>query len=302
MKKIIFLLTIISLYGNLFAQQRAIKPLKITIAGEQTTLYTASHALVIGNSEYEHWSRLNGVKNDVQKVKTALEENGFTVIVEENLTKIQMVAVIENFLTEYGYDKDNRVLIYYAGHGHTLMNNNSEVGYIVPIDAPIPSKNKRGFISKAIPMTQFKMWSETITLCKHSLFIFDACFAGSIFKRGNPTMNEAIKYEITNPVRQFITSGSANETVPDESIFCTQFVYALTSTDADATKDGYLTGTELGLYLEFTVINYKGSRQHPQYGKLDNPNFGYPRKVGLLIITKLQGTLKVPCNCPTLRG
>jgi len=29
---------------------------------------------------------------------------------------------------------------------------------------------------------------------------------------------------------------------------------------------------------------------------------GYPRKVGLLIITKLQGTLKVPCNCPTLRG
>ena len=35
---------------------------------------------------------------------------------------------------------------------------------------------------------------------------------------------------------------------------------------------------------------------------LKKVDFGYPRKVGMLVVAKLQGTFKVPCNCPTLRG
>ena len=274
MKKYIFLLIFIFVASNLFAQNRGFKPVKVKVAGNQTTLYKQSHALVIGNSEYIYWNRLDGVKNDVQKVKTALEGNGFNVIVKENLTKIQMITEIDNFLSEYGYDKNNRVLIYYAGHGHTLDNNNSKMGYVVPIDAPMPNKDKRGFTNKALPMTQFKTWSESATFCKHSLFIFDACFAGSIFSsRGNPTTNEVINYNTTEFVRQFIASGSENETVPDQSVFCTQFVYALKSDVADMNNDGYMTGTELGEYLKNTVIQYRKNRQHPQYGKLDNPSF-----------------------------
>ena len=275
MKKYILILIFIFGVSNLFAQQnRGFKPVKVKVAGNQTTLYKQSHALVIGNSEYEHWNRLDGVKDDVKKVKTALEENGFNVILKENLTKMQMIEEIDNFLSKYGFEEENRVLIYYAEHGHTLDNNNSKMGYVVPIDAPMPNKDKRGFINKSLPMTQFKTWSESATFCKHSLFIFDACFAGSIFSsRGNPTTNEVINYNTTEFVRQFIASGSENETVPDQSVFCTQFVYALQSDAADMNKDGYMTGTELGEYLKNTVIQYRKNRQHPQYGKLDNPNF-----------------------------
>jgi hypothetical protein len=50
------------------------------------------------------------------------------------------------------------------------------------------------------------------------LFIFDSCFSGSVFatSRAAPGI---IDYKIANPVRQFIASGAADETVPDKSVF-----------------------------------------------------------------------------------
>jgi hypothetical protein len=82
---------------------------------------------------------------------------------------------------------------------------------------------------------------------------------------------EIISYKTANPVRQFITSGSADETVPDESIFRAQFVRALQG-EADSDGDGYVTGSELGEFLQVSVVNYSRNAQHPQYGKIRNPN------------------------------
>jgi len=42
--------------------------------------------------------------------------------------------------------------------------------------------------------------------------------------------------------------------------------------DADLTGDGYITGSELGMYLSEKVVNYTHRRQHPQYGKINNPD------------------------------
>jgi hypothetical protein len=41
--------------------------------------------------------------------------------------------------------------------------------------------------------------------------------------------------------------------------------------DADLTGDGYITGSELGIYLSEKVANYTKGNQHPQYGKINNP-------------------------------
>jgi hypothetical protein len=57
--------------------------------------------------------------------------------------------------------------------------------------------------------------------------------------------------------------------VPDKSIFREQFVEALEG-EGDLDKDGYVTGSELGVFLESTVINYSREGQHPQYGKIRN--------------------------------
>ena len=89
---------------------------------------------------------------------------------------------------------------------------------------------------------------------KHALFLFDACFSGSLFALSR-AIPESINYKTAKPVRQFITSGSAEETVPDQSIFRSQFVAALEG-EGDSNGDGYLSGTELGQFLQDSVVNY----------------------------------------------
>jgi len=275
MKKILILCIFIILSNASFSQttqQRGFKPVNIKVEGKETPLYKQSYALLIGVSAYNNgWSVLNGVVTDIAEIKKALEKNGFVVETLQDGTKEQIDKTISSFISKYAQDVDNRILIYYAGHGYTVKTNyGDELGYIVPVNAPNPVKDKAGFQEKAIEMSSVEIYAKRIQ-SKHALFMFDACFAGSLFDMRSP-VTEAITYKTTKPVRQFITSGSAEEQVPDVSIFRKQFVIALTTNEADYDKDGFVTGSELGQFLQTKVVNYSYNAQHPQYGKIRNPN------------------------------
>lgn len=60
---------------------------------------------------------------------------------------------------------------------------------------------------------------------------------------------------------------AADQTVPDVSVFRKEFISALGGA-ADRGGDGYVTGSELGYYLEEQVSNYAHNAQTPQYGKI----------------------------------
>ncbi len=238
--------------------------------GKEVLLYQESHALIIGVSDYTNgWPKLPGVRRDVQEVKTALEAQGFNVVVKMDLDKIAFAQAFDDFIDEYGHEPENRLLLYFAGHGHTrTLAYGGEMGYIVPADAPLPEEDERGFSAKAMDMQMIEVYARRIQ-AKHVLFLFDSCFSGSIFaiSRAAPGY---ITHKTANPVRQFITSGSADEQVPDESVFRQQFIAALQD-EGDHNGDGYVTGSELGIFLENTVINYTKNAQHPQYGKIRDP-------------------------------
>jgi hypothetical protein len=239
--------------------------------GQELLIYQESYALVIGGSEYTNgWPSLPGVQDDIDAVTQILEEQGFQVVVHMDLDKAGIDQAFTDFISQYGQDPNNRILIYFAGHGHTVKTSyGEELGYIVPVDAPNPNYDEAAFQSKAMEMEQIKIYAKRIQ-SKHALFLFDACFSGALFSitRAVP---EIISYKTSQPVRQFITSGSADETVPDESIFRRQFVRAMQG-EADVNNDDYVTGTELGDFLQTTVVNYSENTQHPQYGKIRNPN------------------------------
>jgi hypothetical protein len=75
-------------------------------------------------------------------------------------------------------------------------------------------------------------------------------------------------------VRQFLTSGDADQKVSDDGLFRTLFLRALKGEEtADANRDGYLTGTELSFYLEDRMINLTQAAQTPRGGKLRDPRF-----------------------------
>jgi hypothetical protein len=76
---------------------------------------------------------------------------------------------------------------------------------------------------------------------------------------------------VAKPVRQFITAGSAGEEVPAKSVFTPSFIRALRG-EGDIDRDGYVTGTELGMYLHKQVLNYD-TGQSPQYGKIKDPDY-----------------------------
>jgi len=106
---------------------------------------------------------------------------------------------------------------------------------------------------------------------KHVLMAFDSCFSGAIFQTTKAKPSPYIEEKVSFPVRQFITAGTEEETVPDRSVFKDVFIQGIKDRFADLNRDGYVTGEELGSYLQEKVINYSNKQQHPQYGKINNP-------------------------------
>jgi len=236
-------------------------------------LYGASHALVIGASRYTAgWSELPGVRGDVAAVSQVLRAQGFEVETLMDPTRVQLDEGLRRFANSRGLLPNNRLLVYFAGHGHTLTTGlGKKLGYIVPVDAPRPDRDESGFRRLAYSMENFEQLSRQIE-SKHVLFLFDSCFSGTVF-RSRSGVPEAISDKTDKPVRQFITAGDENQPVPDESIFRRQFERALgADAEADLNRDGYITGSELGSYLEDQVTNYSRRSQTPRWGKLNDPD------------------------------
>ncbi len=150
-------------------------------AGQEVGLYRNSYALVIGASEYQHWPKLPGVKEDVKSVRGALERQGFRVTVVEDPDRGALRRAFEDFINAHGGGVDDRLLFYFAGHGYTRkLSYGAEMGYIVPVDAPRPDDDPHGFLAAALDMEEFPHYARRIE-AKHALFLFDSCFSGSLF-------------------------------------------------------------------------------------------------------------------------
>lgn len=300
--KLIVVYSVILLLNNIqiSAQDRGIGVKVKTADGQEKEikLYKGSYALVIGNSDYNNgWNPLPGVKSDVTAVKTALENQGFVVETEMNLTKEKFKARMDRFIDDYGFNEpDYRLLIYYAGHGHTQKSAGDDrvLGYIVPVDAPDPAKDDAGFRRRAITMDDILNYAKQIQ-AKHAMFIFDSCFSGKLISRSSPAVPPIIQENVSSAVRQFITAGTGNQTVPDESIFRKVFIRGLEG-EADTSGDGFITGSELGSYLRDKVTNYSERKQTPQYDKindvdLDRGDFVFPLMRNLPVKTEASNKL-----------
>jgi len=236
---------------------------------EEVDLYENSYALLIGIDDYvDGWPRLSNARKDIQLLAEELGNIGFEVTVKENLNSGELEDVLEEFFVFKGQDPQTRLFVWFAGHGHTM---NGE-GFLVPADAPAPS-NETEFRYKALSLRRF---GELVRLAqsKHVMTIFDSCFAGTIFdtQRGAPPA--AITYATTLPVRQFLASGDSDQQVADDGRFCKLFLRGLRGEEpADLNSDGYLTGSEIGMFLADRITNLTLAKQTPRYGKLLDENY-----------------------------
>ena len=256
-------------HANSANESRGLKIVVNTSQNEQQEmpLYSGSYALLIGESNYRAgWPSIESIPGELARVESMLTSRGFKVEKHIDPDSHELVAAFSEFIDKYGYDRENRLLFFYSGHGYTRQGGRK--GYLVPVDAPDPDKNEKEFLKKALGMNQILSWSRDIE-AKHVLFLFDSCFSGTIFKqKDKPKPPKHITMMTVEPVRQYITAGSAGQTVPANSTFTPMFIDAIKFNLADLNKDGYVSGTELGLYLQEMVPRH--SNQSPQFGKISD--------------------------------
>lgn len=239
-----------------------------TKAGEEIGLYAESHALLVGISKYTAgWPNLESIPGELAEIEAALKGHGFASVSRVlDLSSEELKAAIEQFINEHGFQTENRLVIVFSGHGHTRKD--GKKGYLVPADAPEPQVDEIGFARKAIEMEQVITWARKIE-AKHVLFLFDSCFSGTVFKSKESPVPRDVTVSTAKPVREFISAGSAGETVPARSVFSPSFIRGING-EADLDRDGYVTGTELGSYLRKKVMSYE-TGQTPQFGKIRDP-------------------------------
>lgn len=237
------------------------------------THYTNSRALIVGINNYANASPLSYAVSDASEIRRILsEELGFpseniTYLTDAEATKDGILRAYLRFAAE-DVDIDERLLVFYAGHGHTKTGSRGEIGYLVPFDAD-PSD-----LSTLIRWDDLTRNAELIR-SKHILFIMDACYGGLALTRNlQPGSMRFLKDMMLRHSRQVLTAGKADEVVadsggpiPNHSVFTGHLIEGLLGNAA--TTEGVITASGLMAYVYGKVANDKNSNQTPHYGYFD---------------------------------
>lgn len=234
--------------------------------------YDDSLALVIGINNYKSVNPLQYAVNDAEEFAQILQDK--LSFAQENIIKlIDEEATRSNIESAYGKlaekaKLDDKIIFYFAGHGHTLSGKNGEIGFLIPYDA---CKNN---FSHFIPWNYFTQYSELIH-AKHMLFIMDACYGGlALTRQVQSGSTRFLKDMLQRYSRQVLTAGKADEPVsdaggplPEHSVFTGHLIEGLNGKAAK--KEGIITAHGLMAYVYGKVANDPNSNQTPHYGHFD---------------------------------
>jgi hypothetical protein len=240
--------------------------------------FRQSHAVVIGINAYGNGvPQLRTAVNDARRIGQVLEtEFGYSVdVLTEDVTLGKLGALLGGDLP-IKVQADDRLLVYFAGHGIALDGDDGPAGYLVPQDAR--PDDRQSFL----PMTDLSGWLNRLA-CRHLLLVLYCYFAGAFrwsSTRELGAVPEVLHKErfdryIRDPAWQVITSAAYDQKAldvlsgaaigqrapdashGDHSPFAAAFLCALQG-EADlyprgapgrASGDGVITATELYLYL-----------------------------------------------------
>ncbi|MGD2093492.1 MAG: caspase family protein [Phycisphaerales bacterium] len=236
--------------------------------------YESRKALIIGIDKYKNVSPLNYACSDatalakVLKEKFSFEEEDIILLKDNEATKDKIIQAFHGF-TQDKTDPDDKLLIFFAGHGHTVPGNRGEVGFLVPVDA---KPNETSTLIRWDDLTR----NAELVKAKHILFIMDACYGGLAITRKAPSVGSRrfLKNMCQRYSRQVIAAGKADETVadaggplPNHSIFTGHLLQGLNG--AAAMENGIITANTIMSYVYEKVGNDPNSHQTPQYGYVE---------------------------------
>ena len=240
------------------------------------TVYDNNWALVVGINIYQNAPDLSYAVEDALAIKNMLiNQHGFPrknvrYLIDQNATQSNIKKQLSNITKAAG--ENDRVVFYFAGHGETqpLGLEEGDVGFLLPFDGDADD-----LYFSAIDMGELTRISN-YSKAKHMLFLVDACYGGLAamntrsIKTNTPNYLDKV---IQENARQIITAGGKDEEVLEKddwkhSAFTKNILSGLEEKKADSDEDGFITGSELGSYLQRTVSIDTDNFQTPQVKRL----------------------------------
>lgn len=237
------------------------------------THYTRSRALVIGIDNYAVASPLSYAVSDALGVRDALlqefgfDESDLTLLTNADATRSRIEQAFHRF-TRGDVDSDERIVVFFAGHGTTRTGYRGEVGFLVPHDG---DPNNLETLIRWDYLTR----NSELVRAKHLLFIMDACYGGLALSRDlQPGATRFLKDMMLRYSRQVLTAGKANEVVadaggplPNHSVFTGHLIEGMRGSAASST--GIITAAGLMAYVYSKVASDRNSNQTPHYGHFE---------------------------------
>lgn len=216
--------------------------------------FSHSYAVVIGIDHYPHFRQLRNAVSDARAIADYLRAQNYDQVItlyDQQATKQAIIAAMQNQLAPRLKSND-RVLVFFAGHGYTETLGGKDRGYFVPYDGETQSA---GYIS----MEELLSLADYMGNARHLLFIMDSCYGGLLGAetRGslvNPDTPDYLSNVADRVTRQVLTAGGKGQEVVDggskgHSVFVDAILEALADGKADMNRNGYITFAELSDYV-----------------------------------------------------
>ena len=76
-------------------------------------------AVIIGNSDYDHWKSLRNASSDAEAVRDKLQKLGFTVSLGLNKATDEILELLNDVMDAWKHEA-SEIVLFYAGHGVTI--------------------------------------------------------------------------------------------------------------------------------------------------------------------------------------
>lgn len=214
------------------------------------------YALIIGNDDYQSFSKLKTAVRDAEAVAHLLKnEYGYEVKVLKNTTRKDILGALSGYRRQLS-SKDN-LLVFYAGHGS--LDRETGRGYWLPVDAETDSP--ANWISTHDVSDALKAMA-----AKHIMVVADSCYGGTLTRGVRVAVkgSDYLRRLAEKRARVVLTSGGV-EPVLDEgggghSVFTRVFLDVLEK------NRGVMEGTRLFEELRRPVV--LNAPQTPEYSDI----------------------------------
>nr|MBN1229139.1 WD40 repeat domain-containing protein [Anaerolineae bacterium] len=227
-------------------------------------LYEDSYALIIGIDSYasRKFVPLGEAENDARAMARLLAASPYNFQVIKLLgAQATKAAILEALFNLQNTRPDDRILVYFAGHGYTLSDRfGADTGYLACHDTQ-PEKHYTALELSEVTDLRRR------AAAKHIAFIFDACFSGQALGLTRSATDVAAEKFLTRRAYQVISAGAGDQTVSDFHSMTDLLIEKLCDEQVD-------TINGLGLYVQLQMAADSGQLQIPQFGHLSGSQGG----------------------------